>query len=67
MFLVEADEPSEISTTSTEATTVLADEEKPAPFEETTPRTTTTVVKKAPVFVRPLVTEMELPEGGVAK
>jgi len=41
--------------------------EKPAPLEETTPKTTTMAVKKAPEFIRPLVTEMELPEGGVAK
>jgi len=120
---VSADEPSNISTSSTEATTIveqdLSDiaprdeepmeevpqevapqqqevapempqtaEKKPAPApeevpleeapvqtapqevappQEVTPRETQGPAQKAPLFVRPLVTDMELPEGSVAK
>lgn len=73
-----ADEPSEISTTSTEATTIMADigdvpmEEVPVekvPMEESPVEETPqpSEKKQPPEFVRPLVTDLELPEGGVAK
>lgn len=60
---VVADEPSEISTTSTGATTVVMDVEE-GPMEEI-PKPT--VETRGPEFIRPLVTAMELPEGGIAK
>lgn len=60
---VATDEPSEITTTSTEATTVVMDMEEGPTEEIPIP----TVEKRAPEFIRPLVTAMELPEGGIAK
>jgi hypothetical protein len=75
---VSADEPSEISTTSTEATTIIADigdvpvEEVPmeeVPMDETPVEETPqpSEKKQPPEFIRPLVSDLELPEGGVAK
>ena len=67
---VSADEPSELSTTSTETTettvtsTVPADHDIPdAPLDERY----TSIVRRSPEFIRPLVPNMELPEGAVAK
>ena len=66
-FKVSADEPSELSTTSTESTvgsTIHVDRDIPdAPLEEQH----VSIVRRMPEFVRPLVSRMELPEGGVAK
>lgn len=50
-----------------EATAVMTDEQKPQPTTEDKAPETMIVKKAPPEFVRPLVTEMELPEGGVAK